>query len=65
MKPLSKFVLTFVVAAGLTTAGQAQISFTGTPYLQDANSYVGTAVSVPAGWAYTFSGTPTFQGVGR
>ncbi len=64
MKLLSKFALTVVVLAGMTAAAQAQISFTGSPYTQNANSFVGTAATVPVGWSYAFTGTATYNGVG-
>ncbi len=31
---------------------------------ENANSFLGTSATVPAGWAYAFTGTPTFNGVG-
>ncbi len=64
MKLLSKIALTVALVAGMSAAAQAQISYTGTPYTQNANSFVGTSVSVPAGWAFAFSGTSTYNGVG-
>src|SRR5436853_5223253 len=64
MKTLSKIALTMMIALGLAALAQAQISYTGGIYTQDANSYVGTLATVPAGWAYSFSGTATFNGVG-
>ncbi len=59
-----KFALVAALTTALAAVSQAQISFTGTPYIQNANSFVGTAVSVPAGWAYSFTLTPTYNGVG-
>ncbi len=64
MKLPSKIALTVAVVAGMTAAAQAQISYTGSPYTQNANSFAGTAVTVPAGWSYAFSGTATYNGVG-
>ncbi len=64
MKLLGQIALTVAVVAGMAAAAQAQVNFTGTPYTQNADSFLGTAVTVPAGWAYSFSGTPTYSGVG-
>jgi len=64
MKRPTKFALTVAILAGMTAAAHAQISYTGTTYTQNANSFLGTAVTVPAGWAYSFSGTSTYSGVG-
>ncbi|MBA2436145.1 MAG: PEP-CTERM sorting domain-containing protein [Chthoniobacterales bacterium] len=64
MKLLSKIALTIALVAGITAAAQAQISYTGTTYTQNANSFLGTSATVPVGWAYAFTGTSVFNGVG-
>ena len=64
MTKLTKIALTIALTAAMTAAANAQISFTGSAYTQNANSFAGTLVTVPAGWAYSFSGTATFNGVG-
>lgn len=35
------------------------------PYAQDFSTYLGTAVTIPTGWSVSFTGTPTFNGVGN
>jgi hypothetical protein len=65
MTKFTKIALTIALAAGITAVAQAQISFTGGTYTQDANSFAGTLVTVPAGWSFAFSGASTFNGVGN
>jgi len=64
MTKFTKIALTIALAAGIAAVAQAQISFTGGTYTQDANSFAGTLITVPTGWSYAFTGTATFNGVG-
>ena len=64
MMNLTKIGLTIALVAGMTAAAQAQISYTGAPYTQNADTFLGTSATIPAGWSYAFSGTSTFNGVG-
>ncbi len=64
MNALTKIALAIALAAGMTAAAQAQISYTGGTYTQNADSFLGTSATVPAGWSYAFTGTPVFNGVG-
>src|ERR1041385_46045 len=52
MTKFTKIALTIALAAGITAVAQAQISYTGGTYTQDANSFAGTLVTVPTGWSY-------------
>jgi len=64
MTKFTKIALTIALVTGLTAATQAQISLTGSSYSQDANSFLGTSITIPTGWAYAFTGTSTFNGIG-
>ena len=64
MTKFTKIALTIALAAEMTGAAQAQISLTGSSYSQDANGFLGTNVTIPTGWAYAFTGTSTFNGIG-
>ena len=56
MKIFSKIALTVAVAAGMTAAAQAQISYTGGTYAQDFDSMGVAGTTTPAGW---FAGSGT------
>ena len=56
MKMITKIALTVAIAAGLTAAAQAQISYTGGTYTQDFDSMGATGTTTPTGW---FAGTGT------
>ena len=56
MTKFTKIALTIVLAAGMTAATQAQISYTGGTYTQDFDSMGAAGTTTPTGW---FAGTGT------
>lgn len=63
MSPVSFFCRTLALSTALICiTATAQVSLSSLTYSENFNSFAGTALSMPAGWTASFSGTPTYGG---